>query len=215
MAYANQSTPRSRAVSMGVVISIHAVALYVLVTGLAGEYIRHTDRPLPTTVIHTDPPKPPKPETRQPEHPTPQLPQPNPLPQTPFPHPTEMPMPMPTMAPTDPMPMPLPQPSPRHISFAPKDARALGNPASWVSAEDYPAADMREEHAGTTRFTLSISAGGQVSSCVVTRSSGWPGLDAVACQLITRRAHFAPATDDTGAHVAGSYAGAIRWEIPQ
>ena len=214
MAYANQSSPRSRAISMGAVVSIQALVCYALVSGLAYEYSPHGDRNLPTTVIHTDPPQPTKPTPHSDTHPsTPPLT--SPVPQLTLPHTVELPpSPTPTLSPSE-SPYIAPRPTPSAASFAPKEPRALGNPASWVSTDDYPAGDLREEHAGVTRFILAISAGGQVNSCVVTRSSGWAGLDAATCQLIARRAHFAPATDDTGAHVAGSYSGSIRWEIPQ
>ena len=48
----------------------------------------------------------------------------------------------------------------------------------------------------------------------VTGSSGFAALDQIACAKVTARARFDPATDDTGAKVAGRYATTIRWEIP-
>ena len=40
------------------------------------------------------------------------------------------------------------------------------------------------------------------------------GLDAATCKLLTRRARFEAASDETGAKIVGSYSGSVRWEIP-
>jgi protein TonB len=53
-----------------------------------------------------------------------------------------------------------------------------------------------------------------VVSCTVTASSGFPGLDRATCDNVSRRAHFEPATDGSGAKVPSSYANKIRWVIP-
>ena len=90
-----------------------------------------------------------------------------------------------------------------------------GQPGLWATANDYPARDLRENHAGTVRFSLSISADGKVGGCIVTGSSGWPGLDAATCRLISARARFTPATNEDGQAMAGSYYGSIRWVIPE
>ena len=41
------------------------------------------------------------------------------------------------------------------------------------------------------------------------------GLDRATCDNVARRARFEPATDASGANVAGSYANNIRWVIPK
>jgi protein TonB len=53
-----------------------------------------------------------------------------------------------------------------------------------------------------------------VKGCEVTASSGSSDLDAATCANVAKRARFNPATDESGARVAGSYSSAVRWEIP-
>jgi len=100
-------------------------------------------------------------------------------------------------------------------TFTPKAASPLGSPGSWASEADYPGVELRAGHEGVTRFALAIAPDGTVSNCTVTGSSGWPGLDMATCRLVASRARFRPATDDSGARVAGRFASAIRWVIPR
>jgi protein TonB len=85
---------------------------------------------------------------------------------------------------------------------------------AWASAADYPTIDLRLGHQGTTRYLLSVSPAGGVTSCTITGSSGWPGLDEATCRLARQRARFGPALDDGGSATAGSYAGSVSWRIP-
>ena len=111
----------------------------------------------------------------------------------------------------DPLPIPRPVPTP---AFTPKAARPKGNTGIWVTTNDYPTSALRRELSGTTRYRLGIDAAGKVSGCTITASSGHPELDQATCDNLTRRAQFEPATDDTGARVAGSFAGAVTWQLP-
>ena len=40
-------------------------------------------------------------------------------------------------------------------------------------------------------------------------------LDSTTCAVLTRRARFTPATDETGAKVPGSFSGTVTWRLPQ
>ena len=111
-----------------------------------------------------------------------------------------------------PRPTPLPSPVP---SFTPKAARPLGNTANWVTTNDYPTIGLRGEHEGSTRYRLSVDTAGKVTNCAVTASSGFADLDSATCATLTRRAKFTPATDDSGARVAGSYSGTVTWRLPE
>ena len=99
--------------------------------------------------------------------------------------------------------------------FKPRAALPKGKWQQWVTTNDYPTRDLRAEHSGTTRYRLSVDAGGQVTNCAITTSSGWPGLDKAACERVSDRARFEPATDQTGARVTGSFAGSVTWQIPR
>ncbi|EIZ80966.1 TonB-like protein [Novosphingobium sp. Rr 2-17] len=99
--------------------------------------------------------------------------------------------------------------------FTPKLAMPRGNMASWITTDDYPAADVRLGHTGTVRFRLAIDASGKVASCTITQSSGYETLDTATCRNVTRRARFEPARDGSGDSVNGKYEGVIRWVIPR
>ena len=107
---------------------------------------------------------------------------------------------------------PSPDPTP---SFAPKGARPRGKTGNWVTTNDYPTSDLRQEHEGSVRYRLTIDPGGKVSDCAVLVSSGFAGLDQAACANLTRRSQFEPATDDSGARVSGSYSGTVTWRLPE
>ncbi|WP_067735589.1 energy transducer TonB [Novosphingobium naphthalenivorans] len=103
-------------------------------------------------------------------------------------------------------------PAPR---FTPKAARPRNNAAQWVTTNDYPTSDIRQGHTGTVRFRLAIDTDGRVTDCTILQSSGYDGLDKATCRNLAKRARFDPATGTDGETVAGSYAGTIRWVIPQ
>lgn len=109
----------------------------------------------------------------------------------------------------------IPGPGPSASPFDPVGARPKGNPGKWVTDNDYRPRWIREEMAGTSRFTLAIDAGGKVTGCTVTRSSGHAPLDAATCELVTKRARFEAARDGNGKAVAGNYTGSITWRIPE
>ena len=111
-------------------------------------------------------------------------------------------------------PTPEPTTSPPPM-FKPKGAVPKGKTGLWVTTNDYPTYDLRLEHQGTTRYRLAINSSGRVTNCTVTSSSGWPGLDKAACDRVSNRARFEPASDETGARTAGSFIGSVSWQIPK
>ena len=121
------------------------------------------------------------------------------------------PTPVPSFTPR-PTPAPTPKPT---LTFDPVPARPRNNPAEWVTTNDYRSAWIRRGLTGTANFRLDIAANGRVSNCSITRSSGHSVLDEATCTLIQKRARFEPARDTSGDAVAGSYASAIRWDLPE
>ena len=127
------------------------------------------------------------------------------------------PMPIPQVIIPDPGPMilakadpPAPPPEPKKL----EPARAKANLASYVSDEDYPAAAIRAEDQGTTRFRLAVGADGRVTDCTVTSSSGSSALDSTTCRLMKQRARFTPARDSSGKAVGDTVSSGIRWVLP-
>lgn len=97
----------------------------------------------------------------------------------------------------------------------PKGAIPRGSPGDWVTTADYPAEALIDGVQGTVSFRLAIGVDGSVSACETTVSSGSELLDTTACNLITLRARFTPATDARGRPIKGTYANRVRWVVPQ
>lgn len=221
MAYADQNTQGTRTATFVTVAALHGAAIWALVVGLS--YVKDgqiptifTARNIPAEAPKTPPP-PPQAQTRQ-TAPKTHI-------ETVVPPSgvdvnansfavdvSDLPSASGTVidVPTGPIIEPSPTPS-----FTPRFARPIGNPGAWVTTDDYPTSDLRAGHQGATRFRVAVSAAGRVTDCQVVQSSGWPGLDAAACDKISRRAKFEPATDSSGQAVSGSFTSNIRWVIPE
>ena len=223
MAYAERVPGRNKTLVVITVAGLHGMALYGLITGLGVEYYDRVATVLTGTNIPVEPtPPPPQPvpsetavtprtvQTSRPSHidvlPGPLAPTDTnwiDMPIKPVP-PTTIDPPGPTASATPDKPL-----------FTPRAVRPRGNPALWVSTDDYPGASLRRGEQGSVRFELAVGTDGRVTGCQVTASSGSADLDAATCRFVSKRARFDPATDGTGARVAGSYKGSIRWVIPR
>ncbi|HEU4651467.1 MAG TPA: TonB family protein, partial [Croceibacterium sp.] len=99
--------------------------------------------------------------------------------------------------------------------FNPKRATPSNNSSNWITNDDYPRRALVDGAEGSVGYRLVVSTLGRVASCELTQPSGNRALDDATCRLITRRARFEAATDETGAKVLGTYSGSVRWEIPE
>lgn len=215
---------RGSPTALTVVLLMHGAAIGALALSKM-EVI--SDRIPPTVVelINDQPPPPP-----QPPEPKPQIePQhtsvidlPPPILQVPMPRPPidTAPIPQPARIEFTPpgisdVPPPPPPPPPPAAVRKVEPARARANLASYVSDADYPAAAIRAEDQGTTRFRLTVSPSGRVTDCAVTSSSGSPALDAATCRLMKQRARFTPARDSSGNATGDTVTNAIRWVLPE
>jgi protein TonB len=217
---------RNKTLAVITVAGLHGMALYGLVTGLGVDYVKDQIAVLAGHNIPADPPPPslPEPEpTRADEAATMNtrqtaVPQPIDAARNPYAARDKTIVLLPT-APNTSVAIdttgPLALPTPDKPVLTPRAVRPRNNPGSWVSTEDYPSASLRRGEQGTVRFEVAVAADGRVSDCRVTASSGSADLDAATCRYVSHRARFEPATDGTGARVAGTYMGSIRWVIPQ
>ncbi len=219
MAYADHSETSSRTVSIVIVALIHAVLGYAFVTGLGMKYVKKAAEQLNVIDVKEEPPPPDEPPPPPPPKPTDVPPPPVVAPpaivQTPAQAPaiTTAPVapPLPVLPPT-PAPPPPPPPAPPRAA---EKASPRGNPASWVTSDDYPSRALREEREGTVGFRLDIGGDGRVTGCTVTSSSGHADLDSEACRLLERRARFKPAKDGSGNPMTDSYSSRFVWRIPK
>jgi TonB family protein len=94
-------------------------------------------------------------------------------------------------------------------------ALPCGVPADWLTPDDYPTEALRTGASGTTSIQGVIDISGRLNSCEVVASSGNRDLDEAACNLLTRRARFLPATGPDGRDVPSVWRTRIRWELPE
>ena len=212
--------------ALTVVILMHGAALGAL--ALSKMEVITTRPPPPIDIIDLKTPPPPPEVPPEPAKQQPQQPQvmttpprvvdifkpPMEVDTTPVPSPPEtyvQPGPVETIAP--PSPPPPPPPAPKAVKVEP--ARAKTNLASYVSDADYPAAALRSEEQGATRFRLSVGPDGKVKECAVTGSSGSSSLDATTCKLMKSRARFIAARDSSGNPTGDTVTSTIRWVLPE
>lgn len=223
MAYADRNTGGSRIVAIVLVALIVAGMGYAFVTGLAYQFVKKQAEKLDVFDVNDPPP----PEEVPPPPPPPDSPVPPPptlvvtppaIVNVPQPSPPMMTTPVPQPPPPISPPAPPNPPAPPQPPAPPRVAKKLtprGSPQSWVTDDDYPAAALRAEQAGTVGFRLDVDATGKVSNCTVTASSGSSLLDTTACSLLKRRARFTPAEDASGNKIPAPFNSRITWKIPR
>ncbi|BBC73747.1 conserved hypothetical protein [Altererythrobacter sp. B11] len=219
------SDPRGRAAALAATVAIHAVMGVVVVAGLAvsGVIPLEKGKLIGVNIPLTPPPPPPldvvempKSKVQPPVAPNREIVLNTDSTQTvdvfdPAKPEAEVWSDYPDVRPTvTPPPLP-PRPTP---SFTPTGAAPLSSPASWITADDYPASPLRQGIEGTATYRLVIATSGKVSACEITASTGNRQLDAATCRALTRRARFEAATDGSGARVVGTYTGRVTWQIP-
>lgn len=213
MAYADQSMSGNKITALIIVALIHIVLGYALVTGLAYKAAQQVIQKVTTVDIveEVKQEEPPPPPPKKVDAPPPPIVAPPPkiniAPKAPVIETVrEAPPPPPPIVLPPPAPVPPPPPPPP----PPKPAEPRGNPANWVTTNDYPSRALREEREGTTGFRVSIGADGRVASCTITSSSGHSDLDEATCNNVTRRGRFRSPSDGYG----NTYSSRVRWVIP-
>ena len=89
-----------------------------------------------------------------------------------------------------------------------------GNPASWMTTRDYPLGALRAAQSGIVQFRLDVDATGKVAGCSVLSDLKPDAFSNITCGLLTKRAHFKPARDETGRPTKSYYINQIRFVIP-
>ncbi len=188
-------------VAIVIVVLLHAVLGYAFVTGLAFNVVKKAAEDLNVFDVEDEPPppeeEPPPPIVQTNTAPPPQIVTVN---RPPPPSP-----PTPVAAPPPPPPAPV-------VS---KAAGAKGDPARWITNDDYPPSAIRAGAQGTTGISWDINAEGRVENCVVTSSSGNSDLDRAACASLTRRARYTPAVDQAGNPIRTKSSRRVRWVLPE
>jgi TonB family protein len=92
-------------------------------------------------------------------------------------------------------------------------APRLLNPDKVLGVEDYPSRSLQDNEAGVVSVLLHVAESGKVTSCLVTESSGFAGLDKTTCSVIRMRARFEPAKLASGAATSGEFRMAFSWGV--
>ena len=221
MAYADRNTGSSRIVSIVIVSIVVAMLCYGFVNGLTFSYVKKMTEKLNTFDVVEPPPPPPEtpppPPPEQPQLQTPPVVSPPPLVRVQSPPPPVISQAtIPPPSPPQPLaaaPAPVPVPAPPTVSRA---AGPKGNPADWITNDDYPSDALSAEAQGTTAIRWDINAQGRVENCTVTSSSGNSSLDRAACSALTRRGRYTPALDQSGAPIRVSgQTRRVVWRLPE
>ena len=217
-------THRPNRTAIAVVVLMHGAAI----TALGLSKMEVIENPFsPTTVVDIKLPDPKPPEPKPIEKVTPRV-EPRHVSVVTAPQPVVVtPVRFADLLPVDPNPQPIAEPysPPGPVTVEPspplpaeakkiESARAKANLSSYVSDSDYPAAALRAEDQGTTRFRLTVGADGRVSVCTITGSSGSSALDAATCRIMKSRARFTPARNSDGQPTGDTVTNAIRWVLP-
>jgi TonB family protein len=105
--------------------------------------------------------------------------------------------------------------APQTRNIPTRGALPIGNPASWVTFNDYPPQALRDKIEGTSVFSVAVNEYGKVSRCQIVSSSGHDELDQATCDLVSRRARFNPAANEQGYRKEGTYSNRVKWQISE
>lgn len=93
------------------------------------------------------------------------------------------------------------------------EAGGLASSVPPITSEDYPLRSVMLGKQGTTDVAYDVTEQGAVENCRVVATSGFGDLDAAACDAITRRGKFTPATDAAGKPVRASSTTRVHWRL--
>jgi protein TonB len=217
-----QRKPGKHLLGIGIVVLMHILLGWALVSGLARKVVEVIKNPIETKIIEEVKPPPPPPENLPP--PPPKLAPPPPS----FVPPPEVTVaPPPTPAPAITTTTVAPPPAPVTIAPAPAPAAPAPPAPAPVAAQpaitnvaackpEYPSAALKAEATGTTAIKFTIDATGKVVSAEVIRPSG-PSrehrlLDRAAVTSLSG-CTFRPGRDSSGQAVGASTNVEYVWKL--
>lgn len=88
-----------------------------------------------------------------------------------------------------------------------------GNPAEWLTRNDYPVELLRQGAQGRVYFRVRVDAQGVPSSCDVLKETRPPGFGIAVCAAMMRRARFTPALSSSGVATEGLWRSSARFQF--
>jgi protein TonB len=222
-----QRSPGKHTVGIGIVIVMHLLLAWAIVSGLARKVVDVIKAPIETKIIEeVQPPPPPPPENLPPPPkfapPPPSfVPPPEVVVNNPPPAPTitvtrDVPPPAPPVSITAPTPPAPPAPAAPPAPRRPPQAAITNLGACAPQGSDYPPAALRVEATGTTRIRFSVSADGKLQGQEVIRSAGSSRehrtLDRVALAKLSE-CSFRGGIDENGKPVGATVEVEYVWKI--
>jgi TonB family protein len=92
-------------------------------------------------------------------------------------------------------------------------ATPTGNPASWITSNDYPSHLLSNGSQGIIHFRLTVAEDGAVADCHIQQSTRPAEFDKAVCKALSGRARFDPALDATGNPIKSYWRSQVRFEI--
>lgn len=86
------------------------------------------------------------------------------------------------------------------------------NKGTWITADDYPAAALREGRGGQVVYQVRVNKLGRATKVTIV-SASWPDLGAATSRALLRRARFLPAMRRCTPLVS-TYSSSITWIVP-
>lgn len=198
----NENQPAKRLVGIGLVLFLHLIIAYILMTSLATDFTKPVDKPVELQIIQDiKPPPPPKPEEPKPKEKPPEPPKmvekvakmPDPPKQVEKAAPVQKPAPAqptqtavatPTPAPAAPSQSPVAAPVASAAPAAPAKpagiSRGVSEGEAGCQKPEYPREALMNEEEGTVRIRVLVDASGKVIDSKVKKSSGSKSLDKAA-----------------------------------
>ncbi|ENW81928.1 hypothetical protein F909_01617 [Acinetobacter sp. ANC 3929] len=196
----NENQPAKRLVGIGLVLFLHLIIAYILMTSLATDFTKPVDKPVELQIIQDiKPPPPPKPEepkekpleppkmvekvAKMPDPPK-QVEKVTPV-QKPAPaQPTKTAVATPTPTPAAASPSPVAAPTAPAAPAAPAKpagiSRGVSEGEAGCQKPEYPREALMNEEEGTVRIRVLVDGSGKVIDSKVKKSSGSKSLDKAA-----------------------------------
>jgi periplasmic protein TonB len=223
-----QRNPGKHIVGIGIVLGLHLLLGWALVSGLAQRMVEVIKAPIETKIIEeVKPPPPPPPENLPPP------PKFAPPPPSFVPPPEVVVNPPPTPAPVITTTTVEPPPAPP-VTIAPAPppvAAAIAPAAPPVAAakpfipnmnecapkgEDYPAAAVRAQTKGETTVRITVDGQGKLTAAEIIKSSGpsreHRALDRIVLQKLSD-CRFRPGVDENGKPMGGTFDTVYNWKL--